>query len=106
MTKKFNLSEPTIFPDLNKQENNGNDFARRELDLKSLKYKHFRAVLEKPEEQQMHYLMLEMTGLSEDDAGELTPNDAAELYKLIFESMKGYMELGQTIMSGISNTKA
>jgi hypothetical protein len=46
-------------------------------------------------------LMLAMTGLTEDDIGELTPSDAAEISHLIFQSMKKYMELGQQILRGM-----
>ena len=65
----FQLSEPTIFPDLNKKENKPADFARSELTLSSLKYKHFREVIKKPEEEQMHFLVLQLSNLSDDDAG-------------------------------------
>ena len=97
----FNLSEPTAFPDLNKTEGHEVNFERTELQLKTLKYKHFRSVLKHPEEDQMHQLMLAMTGLTEDDIGELTPTDAAEISHLIFQSMKKYMELGQQILRGM-----
>lgn len=94
------LSEPTVFPDLNAKENRDASYARDEIKLIGLKYKHFRAVMNKPEDDQMHYLMLEITGLSDGDAGELTPNDAAELYHIIFHSMRKYMELGQKVLRG------
>lgn len=97
----FRLSEPTVFPGLNKIENQEPDYARSEIGLNSLKYKHFRAVLKYPEEDQMHQLMLAITGLCEDDIGELTPADAAEISHIIFKSMKKYMELGQQILKGM-----
>lgn len=100
-TLMLTLTEPTIFPDLNKKENRETNFVRNELPLSNLKYKHFRTVMNKPEEEQMHYLMLELTGLTDNDAGELTPNDAAELYHIIFNSMRKYMELGQKILRGL-----
>ncbi|MDR3477673.1 MAG: hypothetical protein P4M14_06550 [Gammaproteobacteria bacterium] len=97
----FQLSEPTAFADLNKHEGREVDFERDSIELKTLKYKHFRSVLKYPEEDQMHQLMLAMTGLTEDDIGELTPTDAAEISHLIFQSMKKYMELGQQILRGM-----
>jgi hypothetical protein len=100
MTKTYNLSEPSIFPDLNKKENQPADHTRAAIELISLKYKHFRSVLQYPEMDQMHHLMIAITGLSEDDLGELCPDDAAEISRIIFQSMKKYMELGQTIMKG------
>lgn len=97
----FKLSEPTIFPGLNKTETQEPHFERSEIQLNTLKYKHFRSVLKYPEEDQMHQLMLALTGLTEDDLGELTPTDAAEISHLIFQSMKKYMELGQQILKGM-----
>lgn len=101
----FNLSEPTVFPDLNKNENQAPDFSRNELTINALKYKHFRAVIKYPEADQMHQLMLVMTGLSEDDMGELTPTDAAGISQIIFQSMKKYMELGQQIIKGFDKDR-
>jgi len=97
----FNLGEDTVFTDLNKKESKENNFSRNELVLKSLKYKHFRSMLSYPEEDQMHQLMMAITGLSDDDLGELTPNDAAEISTIIFDSMKKYMELGQKILKNV-----
>jgi len=96
--KSFNLSEETVFADLNKKEGKEADFSRNEISLNSLKYKHFRSVLNYPEEDQMHQLMMALTGLTDNDLGELTPNDAAEISHIIFDSMKKYMELGQKIL--------
>jgi hypothetical protein len=96
----FTLSEATIFPDLNAKESQAASHERTSIPLISLKYKHFRSVLQYPEVDQMHHLMLAVTNLSEDDMGELSPNDAAEISRIIFQSMKKYMELGQTIMKG------
>jgi hypothetical protein len=97
------LDEPTVFLDLNKKEGVAADFERSELKLNSLKYKHFRAVLQYPEADQMHHLMLAMTGLSENDLGELSPATAAEISGLVFESMKEYLKLGQKIIKNIEN---
>lgn len=98
MTTQINLSEPTVFPNLNQSEGKEPNTVRTTLQLNTLKYKHFRAVLSYPEEEQMHRLMLSMTGLTEDDIGELTPNDAAEISQIIFQSVKKYMELAQQIL--------
>jgi len=99
--KTFNLSEATIFPDLNKKEAQDLELSRDALQLNTLKYKHFRAALKFPEQDQMHQLMLSMTNLSEDDIGELTPNDAAGISGIVFDAMKKYMELGQEIVKGM-----
>lgn len=99
------LEEPTAFPDLNAAEGKEPGFERDALNLSSLKYKHFRAVAVKPEEDQMHYLMMQMTGLSDDDLGELLPSDAAKLSELVFDSMKEYMQLGQKIVKNMELDK-
>lgn len=98
--QNFTLSEPTIFPDYNKKQGKEESFALTEISLSTLKYKHFREVIKYPEEDQMHRLMLAMTSLSEDDLGELTPNDAAGISQIIFKSMRKYFELGQKILKG------
>ena len=77
------LSEPTLFADLNKAQQKEPGFLRDTLELATLKYKHFRSIAQYPEADQMHHLMMAMTGLSEDDIGELTPNDAAEISKAV-----------------------
>lgn len=99
----FTLSEPTIFPDLNKKETKEPSHAREILQLDTLKYKHFRSALKFPEQEQMHQLMLSMTNLSEDDVGELTPHDAAGISAVIFQSMKKYMQLGKQIIKDIED---
>lgn len=99
------LQEATVFPDLNASEGKEAGFERTVLSLTPLKYKHFRAVSQKPEEDQMHYLMMQMTGLSDDDLGELLPGDAAKLSGLVFDSMKEYMQLGQKIVKNMELDK-
>lgn len=99
--KTFTLSEPTVFPDFNKKNGKEAEFQLTELQLQPLKYKHFREIAKFPEEDQMHRLMLSMTGLTENDIGELTPDDAAGISQIIFESMKKYFELGQKIIKGL-----
>ena len=99
------LSDPTAFPDLNSAEGKEPSYERTELELKKLKYKHFRSIMKYPDEDQMHHLMMAMTGLSEDDIGELSPSDAAEISAAIFDSMKKYMELGKRIVKGLEDKK-
>ena len=99
MSKKvLTLTEPTAFPGLNKKENKEHNVERDSLQLKTLKYKHFRDIMKYPEEDQMHHLMIHITSLSENDLGELTPDDAAKISSLVVQSMKSYMQLGQKIM--------
>jgi len=102
---EIKLSEPTIFPDLNRIEEKEPNYARTQLHLNNLKYKHFRSIVSYPEQDQMHHLMMSMTGLSEDDIGELSPGDAAEISGAVFEAMRKYMELGQKIAQGLADKK-
>lgn len=99
---ELNLVVPTAFPDLNKKEGKEADFERNELKLNSLKYKHFRSVMKHKEADQMHHLMMSLTGLSEDDVGEFSPADAASISGLVYDSMKEYMQLGRKIISNIT----
>ena len=101
----FQITEPTIFPELNQKEGLDPNHERSSLPLNKLKYKDFREIVKYPEEDQMHHLMLEMTGLSESDLGELSPDDAAEISTIIYEAMKKYIQLGQKILSGLEGGK-
>lgn len=96
------LTEPTAFPDLNAKEQQPADFQRTTLTLQPLRYKHFRGVLQYPEQDQMHHLMLNMTGLTETDLGELTPDDSAEISNIVFNAMKKYIQLGKTIVKSLN----
>ncbi len=100
--KMIQLSEPTVFADLNKAEEKEANFERSEIAVKPLKYKHFRSVMQFPEADQMHHLMMVLTGLSEDDLGELCPGDAAIVSGMVFDSMKEYMQLGKKIVQGMN----
>lgn len=96
------LHEPTIFPDYNKKHELPEDHELTEIKLKSLKYKHFRAMLSIPEAEQMHQLMMLIADLSEDDIGELTPQDAAAISGQIYESLGSYIQLGKKLVKEIS----
>lgn len=87
------LSEPTVFNDLNKNEGLAPDFARDSITIEKLKYKHIRAALQHPEADQMHYLMILTTGLSENDAGELTPEDAAQIGLFLHQELNKFNNL-------------
>lgn len=103
MKKTITLQEATAFPDLNRAESKEANFERTELAINSLKYKNFRSVMQYPEQDQMHHLMMALTGLSENDIGELTPHDAAQLSGIVFDAMKEYMELGRRVAKNLSD---
>lgn len=87
------LSEPTVFTDLNQNEGLASDFARDSITIEKLKYKHIRAALQHPESDQMHHLMLITTGLSEQDVGELTPEDAAHIGLFLHQELSKFNNL-------------
>lgn len=97
MTHLINLSEPTIFPDLNNKESKNIDSPRESLHVEKLKYKHIRAALKFQETDQMHHLMMMLTGLNENDIGELLPEDAAKISFMLHESLMKYNQLNPAL---------
>ena|SRR5690242_8304094 len=92
MVYAINLSEPTVFPDLNSKESKHSDFPRETLSIEKLKYKHIRAALKYQEADQMHHLMMMLTGLNDNDIGELAPEDAAKISLMLHESLMKYTQ--------------
>lgn len=90
MSQIINLTEPTVFPELNKKESKEINFARETIQLTPLKYKHIREALKYPVPDQMHQLMIMLTGLNESDIGELSPEDAAKLTISLHDSLQRF----------------
>lgn len=99
MTTQIKLTEPTIFPDLNRKEAKNESHARDFVTLEKLKYKHIRAALKYPEPDQMHQLMIILTGLSEIDAGELLPEDAAKIGIFLHQELNKFNQLSQNMLN-------
>jgi hypothetical protein len=95
----LNLSQETVFPDLNKSENREPTYARNAINISVLKYKNFREMQKLKEEDQMHYAIKALTGLTDRDVGELYADDAAELTGIVYGFMRKYVELGKKIRS-------
>jgi hypothetical protein len=93
----INLSEPTVFPDLNHKECKNIEFSRVTLNIEKLKYKHIRSALKFPEIDQMHQLMMMLTGLNENDIGELAPEDAAKISFMLHESLIKYNQFNPAL---------
>lgn len=93
----LNLTHETIFPDLNKVEGKDEQFARSQLNIFPLKYKHIKSMVNLKEEEQMHSIMKTLTGLSDKDLDELHVEDIAELTGIIYEFMKKYVELSKKV---------
>lgn len=93
------LSSPTVFPDLNEKEGKPADYAREELQVSRLKFKHFKEMNNKPQDKQMIYAISELTGLSENDIDELYAEDAGEMTKTIIGFMKSFVDVAKDVMS-------
>ena len=94
------LSSPTVFADLNRKEGKEPDYARHELTLQRLKFKHFKAMNNIAQEKQMTYAISELTGLSDDDIDELYAEDAGEITKRIVGFMQSFVDVAKNVMSG------
>jgi hypothetical protein len=99
MAITIKLTEQIVFSDLNKKEGKNNDFARDAITIETLKYKHIRAALKYPESDQMHQLMIMLTGLSENDVGELLPEDAARIGILLHQELNKFNEISQNMLT-------
>jgi hypothetical protein len=99
MTVTIKLTEQTIFPELNRKEGKNEDYARDFISIESLRYKHIRAALKYPDQEQLHQLMMMLTGLSEVDVGELLPQDAAKVGSFLQQEISKFNQLSQDILT-------
>lgn len=97
MTTTITLVEPTIFPDLNKSQEQPENFARSEIQVSRLKYKHLRHMQTLSEDKQMTYAISSLTGLSNDDMDELDAEDAAKITTVIYGFMEKFMQLAGSV---------
>ena len=95
------LAYPTVFPKLNHAKGFTPDYVTHELIVQRMKHKHFRKLQNMREDQQLHYLMGELTGLSQDDIDELDAEDSATLSEILFGFMKKYAEISHKILSSV-----
>jgi hypothetical protein len=95
----FKFKNPTLFPNLNASLGKSSNHLTAELSLTSIKYKHLREMAKLRPEEQMEYMMMVLTGLSSSDIGEMSPSDAAELIKIIYESMSTFNDLAKNFMN-------
>ncbi len=94
-----NLTEPTVFPDLNQAEGKDPNYAREIIAVSRLKFKHFKQMQKLNESEQMQHAISALTGLSENDVDELFAEDAAEITKVIYGFMRKYLDLAKTMMT-------
>ena len=98
-TIKVSLSSPTAFPDLNQKEGKEANKVRNEIEIRRLKFKHFKKLNEIKPDEQMIYAISELTGLSESDIDELYAEDAGAITKVIIGFMKGFIDVAKDVMN-------
>lgn len=86
---------PTVFPQHNSKNNLSSDHKTSSLSVKRLKHGHLRAMQRLNEEDQIHFLMSELTGLAQEDLDELDAEDSAKLSEVIFGFMKRFAQIAR-----------
>lgn len=86
---------PTIFPQLNAKNNLAADHKTSEITVKRLKHGHLRNMQRMNNEDQIHFLMSQLTGLSASDLDELDVEDSAKLSEAIFGFMRRYAQIAK-----------
>ena len=89
---------PTVFPDLNTKKGLEADQETSEIIVQRMKHKHIRQMQSMSEQKQIHYIMSELTGLSQKDIDELDIEDSAALSEIIFGFMKKYANIAKDLM--------
>lgn len=96
---KLKLAYPTVFPDFNAKNHLEPSHASVEISVQRMKHKHFRQMQAMSESKQIHYVMRELTGLSDRDLDELDAEDSAHLSEVIFDFMKHYAVLAKKMVN-------
>lgn len=91
---------PTIFPQYNSQHHLPADHETTKLSVKRIKHRHLRALQKLSENDQIHFLMTELTGLTQDDLDELDVEDSAKLSEVIFGFMRRYADIAREMARG------
>lgn len=86
---------PTIFPMHNASQKLPADFLTTKLTIKRLKHGHLRNMQRLDENEQIHFLMTELTGLSQSDLDELDAEDSAKLSEVIFGFMRRFAQIAK-----------
>jgi hypothetical protein len=95
---KLDLIVPTVFADYNAKNNLDKNKETTSLSIQRMKHKHFRQMQSMPEEKQIHYIMSQLTMLSENDLDELDIEDSARLSEVILGFMRHYANLAKKMM--------
>lgn len=107
MEKVLRLVNGTVFPNLNRSKGLGAEHVTTELPLNELKYKNLREMQTIKPDQHMGYIMMVLTGLTEQDLDELSSDDAAELIGIVHKLVEKHVELGKNFlgMIGVAEDK-
>lgn len=103
--KVLKLVNGTVFPELNRSKGLDATYVTKELPLNELKYKNLRAMQTMKPEQHMNYIMMILTGLSEQDLDELSSDDAAELIGMVHKLIEKHVELGKIFLGMLEGTE-
>ncbi len=105
MEKMLKLVKGTMFPDLNRSKGLDATYVTTELPLNELKYKNLREMQTMRPEQHMNYIMMILTGLTEQDLDELSSDDAAELIGIVHKIIEKHVELGKSFLNMLGGTE-
>ena len=86
---------PTVFLDYNVKQQLPLDHRTTQLVVSRLKHGHIRAMQRINEDEQIHFLMSQLTGLSEADIDELDIEDSAKLSEMIMQFLQSYAKLAK-----------
>ncbi len=105
MGKILKLINGEVFPDLNKIKGLDATYVTKELLLNELKYKNLKEMQKMKPEQHITYIMMVLTGLTEQDLDELSSDDAAELMDIVHKLIAKHVELWKSFLGMIGVTE-
>lgn len=86
---------PTVFAQYNAKNNLPADHKTTTLVVNRLKHGHLRSMQKLSEGDQIHFLMSQLTGLSQSDLDELDVEDSAKLSEVIFGFMRRFAQIAK-----------
>jgi hypothetical protein len=92
---RIKLSNPTVFPDLNKKENQSETYARDFVEIERMRYGHIKEMQAIAPEEQTQWAIKKLTGMSDNDIDQFYAEDAAEVTKTIFGFIEKYFSLAK-----------
>lgn len=95
---RVKFSTATVFPDLNKKENQPENYARDIIEIERMRYGHIKEMQGIAPEDQTQWAIKKLTGMSDNDIDQLYAEDAAEVTKTIFGFIEKYFSLAQKMM--------